>query len=190
MTEAADLPARWTAGTIYPDMWVDPQDDPREAIELPNDERGTLVGYLRHYRLTFEMKCAGLDAEQLARRSVPPSDLSLLGLLRHLADVEHNWFRREMAGLDGPRLYSTEQDRDADFHGAVADPAVVDEAWRAWRAEVAFAEDLVDRTPDLGTLGRTGWPLRRVLVHMIEEYARHCGHADLLRERIDGRIGQ
>jgi uncharacterized damage-inducible protein DinB len=183
-------PARWTAGTIYPDMWVDPQDDPREAVELPNDERGTLVGYLRRYRLTFEMKCAGLDAEQLARRSVPPSDLSLLGLIRHLASVEHNWFRREVAGRDIPRLFVTDDDRDADFHGAVADPAVVAQAWQAWREEIAFADELLAGRPDLGQLGRTGYPLRQVLVHLIEEYARHCGHADLLRERIDGRIGQ
>lgn len=185
-----DTPTRWTAGTSYPDMWVDPQDDPREAIEMPNDEWGTLLGYLRQYRLTFEMKCADLDAEQLARRSVPPSDMSLLGLIRHLAAVEHSWFRREVGGLDLPRLYAKDEDRDADFHGAVGDPAVVEEAWQAWRAEIAFADELLARTPDLGTLGRTGLPLRHVLVHLIEEYARHCGHADLLRERIDGRTGQ
>jgi hypothetical protein len=188
MTE--DTPARWTRATIYPDMWVDPLEDPRESIEMPNEERGTLIGYLRQYRLTFEMKCADLDTEQMARQSVPPSDMSLLGLVRHLAAVEHNWFRREMAGLDIPRLYGESDDRDADFHGVVADPAVVEEAWQAWRAEIAFADELLARTPDLATLGRTGQPLRHVLVHMIEEYARHCGHADLLRERIDGRTGQ
>jgi uncharacterized damage-inducible protein DinB len=116
--------------------------------------------------------------------------MSLLGILRHLTEVERSWFRRCMAGQNAPRRYVTEQDRDADWNGAVADPAVVDEAWRAWRAEVAFAEQFVAETPDLRTLGDRLVPLRSVLVHMIEEYARHCGHADLLRERIDGRVGQ
>lgn len=181
---------RWTQATVYPDMWVDPDDDPRETGVATTDERSTLLDYLRRYRLTLEMKCAGLDAEQLARRSVPPSTMSLLGLLRHMAEVERGWFRREMASLDAPKLYSSGQERDGDFNGAIADQAVVDEAWRSWRNEVAFAEQYVANTSDLGTLGRTGGPLRDILVHMIEEYARHCGHADLLRERIDGRVGQ
>ena len=188
-------PERWTPATVYPDMWVDPDDDPREAGAAPAvDERSTLLDYLRRYRLTLEMKCADLDAEQLARRSVPPSTMSLLGLVRHMAHVERSWFRRVMAGQDAPYLYRTPEDRDADFNGAVADPAVVEQAWRAWRDEVAFAEQYVDRTPDLSTTGTTRdgseVQLRDVLVHMIEEYARHCGHADLLRERIDGRVGQ
>jgi uncharacterized damage-inducible protein DinB len=171
-------------------MWVDPDDDPREAGAATVDERSTLLEYLRRYRLTLEMKCADLDAEQLARRSVPPSTMSLLGLVRHLAEVERHWFRREMARPDAPSLYCSEEDRDGDWNGAVAEPDVVDEAWRTWRTEVAFAEQFVADTADLGTLGATGVPLRDVLVHMIEEYARHCGHADLLRERIDGRVGQ
>ncbi|MFC7483396.1 DUF664 domain-containing protein [Luedemannella flava] len=106
-----------------------------------------LVGYLRDYRLTLGMKCADLDAEGLARRSVPPSDMSLLGLVRHMADVERNWFRVVLAGQDVPRLYRKETDRDADFDGAVADPAVVEDAFRAWRAEIAFAEEFVENTP-------------------------------------------
>ena len=188
-------PERWTPATVYPDMWVDPDDDPREADAAPAiDERSTLLDYLRRYRLTLEMKCADLDAEQFARRSVPPSTMSLLGLVRHMAHVERSWFRRVMAGQDAPYLYRTPEDRDADFNGAVADPAVVEQAWRAWRDEVAFAEQYVDRTPDLSTTGTTRdgseVQLRDVLVHMIEEYARHCGHADLLRECIDGRVGQ
>jgi uncharacterized damage-inducible protein DinB len=171
-------------------MWVDPDDDPRETGTETTDERDTLLDYLRRYRLTLELKCADLDAEQLARRSVPPSTMSLLGLVRHLAEVERHWFRRELAGQDTPRLYRSELDRDGDWNGAVPDPAVVDEAWRAWRAEVAFAERFVADSADLGATGTTGVQLRDVLVHMIEEYARHCGHADLLRERIDGRVGQ
>ena len=182
--------SRWTKSTVYADMWVDPDDDQRENGVATVDERSTLLEYLRRYRLTLEMKCADMDAEQLARRSVPPSTMSLLGLVRHLAEVERSWFRREMAGQEAPNLYCSKLDRDGDWNGAVADPAVVDEAWRAWRAEVAFAEQFVAGTTDLGTPGVTQAPLRGVLVHMIEEYARHCGHADLLRERIDGRVGQ
>ena len=183
-------PNRWAQSTAYPDMWVDPDDDPREFGTETNDERSTLLDYLRRYRLTLEMKCTDLDPEQLARRSVPPSTMSLLGLVRHMADVERNWFRREMSSLDAPPLFWTKQNSDGDFDGAVADPEVVDEAWRSWRTEVAFAEEYVARTVDLDTRGKSGVQLRDVLVHMIEEYARHCGHADLLRERIDGRVGQ
>jgi hypothetical protein len=149
-----------------------------------------LAGFLRDQRLTLEIKCAGLDAEQLARRSVEPSTMSLLGLVRHLAGVEQVWFRIRMAGEPGPRHYRTDDDRDLDFNGAVADPAAVEEAWARWRAEVAFAERYVDAAPDMEVVGAEGDVLRDVLVHMIEEYARHNGHADLLRERIDGRIGQ
>lgn len=185
---------RWTASEQYADMWVDPADDPRDTgVEL-TDERATILEYLRAYRLTMEMKCAGLDAAQLATRSVPPSTMSLLGLIRHMADVELFWFRRVMAGLDVSWRFSTEANRDEDWDGAVADDRVVEEAWQAWREEVAFAEALVEESDDLGRLGRMrdGKPiqLREVLVHMLEEYARHAGHADLLRERIDGRIGQ
>ncbi len=119
--------------------------------------------------------------------------MSLLGLVRHMAEVERGWFRRRFAGQDVPRRYQTEADPDADFNGAVADPAVVAEAWAAWRDEIAFAEQFT-AGHDLGFAGRdsAGEPisLRELLVHMIEEYARHNGHADLLRERIDGRIGQ
>jgi uncharacterized damage-inducible protein DinB len=169
---------------------VDPDDDPRERVDSGTDERAVLLDYLRRYRLTLEMKCAGLDAGQLARRSVPPSTMSLLGLVRHLAEVERGWFRRDLAGQQAPPLFRSRTDPDGDWTGAVPDPAVVDEAWRAWRDEVAFAEELAAGTADLGTAGRSGRSLRDLLVHMIEEYARHCGHADLLRERIDGRVGQ
>jgi uncharacterized damage-inducible protein DinB len=192
MSEPEETPARWTRATVYPDMWVDPADDPREGVDATaTDERSTVLGYLARYRMTLEMKCADLTAEQLATRSVPPSNMSLLGLVRHMAEVERGWFRRELAGEEAERLFSSAEQPDADFDGAVADPAVVEEAWRAWRDEVAYAEQFVARTSDLGTGGlRRGVPLRDVLVHMVEEYARHCGHADLLRERIDGRVGQ
>jgi uncharacterized damage-inducible protein DinB len=167
-------------------MLVAPDDDPRADGGFDNNERAMLVGYLADRGMTFEMKCADLDAANMAARSVPPSDLSLLGLLRHLTDVERHWFRQEMAGSDEPDRYG-----DDEFRGAVPDAGVVDDAWRAWREEVAYAEQVVEDIADLGTRGkRRGVPLREVLIHMIEEYARHNGHADLLRERIDGRVGQ
>ncbi|MFB9313268.1 DinB family protein [Nocardioides plantarum] len=180
--------------TPPPGLWVHPDVDPRhDGDPVLRGERSVVLDYLRAYRLTFEMKLEGLDAEQLARRSVPPSTLSLLGLLRHLAKVEHSWARRVVEGrpeLD--RLYRTEAEPDLDFDGAVGDPAVVEDAWTSWRREVAHAEALyadvdLDRLcphPD-GEL-----EARDVLVHLVEEYARHCGHADLLRECIDGRTGQ
>ncbi|MFE9031537.1 DinB family protein [Streptomyces iakyrus] len=190
---------RWTKATVYPDMWVDPDDDPRETDTQPVDERGILLDYLRNYRLTFEMKCAGLDAEQMARRSCPPSTMSLLGLVRHLTEDERH-IRRVMAGEDAPKLYRTEEDRDGDFNGAVADPAVVEEAWRQWRAECERTDRWLAGVTDLSARN-TGFSdygpepggqvqLRDILVAQIAEYARHCGHADLLRERIDGRVGQ
>ena len=189
------VPERWNALGPGSNMWMNPAQDPRfaEGQDLEG-ERATLLDYLRAYRLALELKCADLDAAQLARRSVPPSTMSLLGLVRHMADVERNWFRRVMAGTDAPALYWSDDVPDADWLGAVADQAVVDDAWRVWREEVAFAQKFVADSPDLGikatmTDGSTV-ALRELLVHMIEEYARHCGHADLLRERIDGRVGQ
>jgi hypothetical protein len=175
-------------------------DDPRENGPTLGDERATLVESLRCLRLTLEMKCDGLDAEAMARRSVEPSTMSLLGLVRHLAESERATFRQLMAGQDVPRLYCSENDRDGDFDGAVADPQVVAEAWDTWRAEVDFATQFMAEAPSLDSTvndplnehGSGGGPmsLREVLVGLIEEYARHLGHVDLLRERIDGRIGQ
>lgn len=175
-------------------------DDPREHGPELVDERTTLVEYLRRQRLTLELKCADLDAEQLARRAVPPSTMSLLGLVRHLAEVERSTFRVMLAGQDAPPLFCTPEDRDGDFNGAVADPRVVEEAWAAWRAEVEFATRFVDDAPSLDITGDDplnehgsgggAMALREVLVSKIEEYARHLGHVDLLRERIDGRLGQ
>jgi hypothetical protein len=173
----------------WSDMFVHPDNDPRPDGGFA-DMRATLLGYLRNHRLTLELKCAGLDAAQLARRAVPPSNLSLLGLVRHLAGVEQAWLRIRMAGLDVPRLYRSPDQPAGEFDGAVADDEVVAEAWSTWRTEVAFADAYLARTPDLETVGHHGDVLRDVLVHMIEEYARHNGHADFLREQIDGRVGQ
>lgn len=180
----------------WQDMFVAPAEDPRSQAPTTG-ERATLLSYLDAYRRTLELKCAGLDPDALARRSVPPSNLSLLGLVRHLADVERHWFRRVLAGEDVPYLFRTADDRDAAFDDARPDAAAVEAAWAAWRGEVAFAERYVDEAPDLEVTGRLRAgatdeeiALREVLVHLIEEYARHCGHADFLRERIDGRVGQ
>jgi len=177
----------------WSDMFVRPEDDPRGPGGI-DDERSTLVAYLKDYRLTIELKCSGLDAAGMAARSVEPSTLSLLGLVRHLADVERAWFRRRLAGNDAPWLFRTDEDQDGAFDGAVADPAAVAAAWAAWREEVRFSERFVEEAPSLDVTGTYGdgrvISLREVLVHMIEEYARHAGHADLLRERIDGRVGQ
>jgi uncharacterized damage-inducible protein DinB len=177
-----------------PDMWVDPEHDPR-PYGNPVGEKATYREYLTSYRLTVEMKCDELDAEQLARRSVPPSTMSLLGLVRHLARVEHHWFARVLQGRDEDRLFRTEADPDLDFNGAVADPALVEEAFAAWRRQVEAADAWLDALDgdDLGRdvpFGEGSVSVRDVLVHMIEEYARHAGHADLLRECIDGRTGQ
>lgn len=175
-------------------------DDPREHRARLGDERTTLVEALRGQRLTLELKCAGLDAVAMAKRAVEPSTLSLLGLVRHLAEGERDTFRVMMAGHDVAPLYRTDDDRDAEFNGAVADPAVVAAAWEAWRAEVEFATRFVAEAPSLDLTagdplnqhgsGGGSMSLREVLVGMIEEYARHMGHVDLLRERIDGRLGQ
>ena len=190
-SDAAATPA--SARQHRADVFLDPDTDPREGGPRLGDERTTLTEFLRCQRLTLELKCEGLDAEQLARRSVEPSTMSLLGLVRHLAEVERSWFRRRFAGQEVPRRYQSAEQPDGDFDGAVADPAVVDEAWAAWREEVAFAEEFTTAT-DLGVVASDGHggqlSLRELLVHMVEEYARHNGHADLLRERIDGRLGQ
>jgi uncharacterized damage-inducible protein DinB len=166
--------------------------DARFDAPATGGERAILAGSLRAQRTTLELKCAGLEGE-LAQRSVEPSTLSLLGIVRHLADVERRWFRRVLAGQDGPPRFSTPARPDEDFDGAVADPAAVAEAWEAWHAEVAFAEAFVASAPDLDVEGEDGWrgrvSLRWVIIHMVEEYARHNGHADLLRERIDGAVG-
>jgi hypothetical protein len=174
--------------------------DPREHRQRLGDERVTLAESLRCLRLTLELKCEGLDARAMARRSAEPSTMSLLGLVRHLAEIERATFRVLMAGQDAPRLFCSAADPDGDFNGAVPDPEVVAEAWAAWRAETDFATRFVAAAPSLDITaddpanrhgsGGGAMSLREVLAGMIEEYARHMGHADLLRERIDGRLGQ
>ncbi|WP_246086692.1 DUF664 domain-containing protein [Nocardioides humi] len=182
-------PDRWTKATVHPDMWLDADDDPRE-VDGPSaeGERATLVDYLRNYRLTLLLKCEGLDAEQLARRSVPPSTLSLLGLLRHLAEVERDWRNWITTGDPEPGLYG---EPDGDFDGAVGEDDVVAAAYADLAREQAATDAALAAWEDLSEhVGRERIAVRDLMVHRIEEYARHCGHADLLRECVDGRVGQ
>lgn len=185
----SQLPERWTRATVYPDMWSDPDEDPRDNdAASPDGEVPTLRDYLNSYRLTLTMKCEGLAPEQLASRSVPPSTMSLLGLLRHLAEVERDWRNWIRPDDPAPKLYGA---RDADFDGAIADQAVVDGALADLASEQAATDEALDEHPDPGErVGTDGIAVRELWVHRVEEYARHCGHADLLRECIDGRVGQ
>lgn len=165
---------------------------PRSSPPRSAPEREMLEAWLDFHRITLERKCSGLSPEQLRRRAVPPSSLSLLGLVRHMAEVERNWFRRALAHEDAPPHYRSDHDPNGAFDHV--DTADVAEAFTIWRAECAQARTVVASFSDLNELGRNetrpGRPsVRWVLVHMIEEYARHNGHADLLREVIDGVVG-
>lgn len=164
--------------------WIAPHverpDGPQAA-----PERVLLQAMLNWYRGTLLHKCAGLTGEQLALRPVEPSGLSLLGLIRHMTKVERIWFRLRFADEPVEIPYA----RDEDFTGvdparAAADYARFTEEWR--HADAAAANASLD-----STFLNDGEPmsLRMLYLHVIEEYARHCGHADLLRERIDGRTG-
>lgn len=153
-----------------------------------------LAGWLDHHREVLLWKCEGLSAEQLRQRSVPPSTLSLLGLVRHMALVERGWFRQTFAGEDVPDVYDLSADPDTDFNDV--DGADPQEAISVFRQECAASREIVARSADLDVVSqkrseRTGqlFSLRWIVTHMIEEYARHNGHADLLRERIDGATG-
>jgi uncharacterized damage-inducible protein DinB len=157
------------------------------------NERDMLRAWLEYHRETLLMKCDGLSPEQLAERSVPPSSMSLLGLVRHMTEVERNWFLRVLAGETAPPLYYSDDDPDGDFD--TIDPSKFDD-------EMAMFYETVERSREaeaaVGSLDENGAveredrgpvSLRWIMIHMIEEYARHNGHADLLRERIDGATG-
>lgn len=153
------------------------------------EERAMYQSWLAFHRGTLLWKCAGLTDDQLKEASVGPSSLTLLGLVRHMAEVERSWFRSRSAGLRLPFLYCSDGDEDGDFDN-VAD-AVVAQDLSTFRDECLAADDAVrNKSLDDRFDGRNGpISLRWVYVHMIEEYARHNGHADLIRERIDGAIG-
>jgi uncharacterized damage-inducible protein DinB len=164
---------------------VERADPPLEA-----GEREMLAAWLDWHRETLAVKCAGLTDSRLKERSAAPSSLSLLGLIRHMADVERGWFRRGVGAEDAPAIYYSDENPDGDFDDL--DSVSVADAFAGWRAECDRAREIAAAAASLdvtfmGTTRR--YSLRWVMVHMIEEYARHNGHADLLRERIDGAVG-
>ncbi|MGW0867881.1 DinB family protein [Streptomyces koelreuteriae] len=156
-------------------------------------ERAMLEGWLDYHRNTLAWKCEGLSDEQLRTASVEPSELSLMGLVRHMAEVERGWFRKVLTNEDAPPIYYSDEDQDGEFHLTEAD--TYQEAYATWQAEIETARRNAARfaLDDLseGKHRRTGeqFNLRWIYTHMIEEYARHNGHADLIRERLDGSTG-
>ncbi|GAB2932516.1 DinB family protein [Nonomuraea fastidiosa] len=164
--------------------------DTRTVPPLTGDERTMLTNWLEWHRATLAVKCAGLTDEQLRLRSAEPSAMSLLGLVRHMAHVERVWFRVVLDGEALPKLWDKDRDNDADFKEV--DTASVKEAFDVWQEEIERARAISAAKPLDAVGDRNGRECthRYILVHMIEEYARHNGHADLLRERIDGVTGE
>ena len=167
----------------------------RPEPPLTGGERETLRGYLDFHRATLARKCLGLSEEQLRLRSTPPSTLSLLGLVRHMSDVERSWFRRRIAGEAIDPLYWSDASPDGDFHDL--DPAGAEADFATYAAEVEAARAVLEtRDYDDTFVSRHSdgseetIDIRTLVLHMIEEYARHNGHADLLREAIDGTTGE
>ncbi|WP_330350186.1 DinB family protein [Streptomyces sp. NBC_00582] len=164
--------------------------DGRPVPLLTGDELPMLESWLDFHRATLELKCAGLDDRQARTAAASPSELTLLGLAQHLTEVERNWFQRVFAGLDVPVVFEEET-------GYALDPARgLDEVLEVWRREVARGRELIagrslEETGRIVDGPMTGAvvSLRWVLIHLIEEYARHNGHADILREQIDGVTG-
>ncbi|MEU3414677.1 DinB family protein [Streptomyces sp. NPDC006658] len=169
--------------------------DGRPVPPAHADERATLEAWLDFHRATLALKCSGLTDHQLRLAAVPPSPMTLLGLVQHMAEVERNWFQRVFAGRDLPPVWG-ENNPDG---FALLPERGLGEAMTAWQAEVARGRGLIVRaSPDdcarlpdqqAARVGSQEVPLRWILAHMIEEYARHNGHADLIRERIDGTTG-
>jgi hypothetical protein len=170
------------------------RDVARQRIEpqLVSDERTMLEEWLDYHRATLLGKCAGLDDEQLRRDSCPPSNLSLLGLVRHLTDVERGWFLRGVAGktpAEAPPLYYSAEDPGGDIENvAAADVGAVFAAYDEAIADIRLATAGIGLDQTFSN-GGASCSVRWVYMHMVEEYARHNGHADLLRERIDGATG-
>ena len=153
-------------------------------------EREMLLGFLDFHRGTIALKCEGLDDEQLRRRSMPPSTLSLLGLVRHMAEIERTWFRRVIDGQDVPLVWSNSFDFQEAYDASGSSRA---EAFDAWSAELAesrriMADVDLDKIVHVDRWGEDV-SVRMIILHLIHEYARHSGHADLLREGIDGVTG-
>jgi uncharacterized damage-inducible protein DinB len=165
--------------------------DERIGPPLVGGEREMLRTFLDYHRATLAMKCAGLSDEELRRPSMPPSTLSLLGLVRHLAEVERTWFRRVINGEDIPLVWSDQGDYQVAYD---ASEATRSEAFGAWQAEVEHSRRIEQQAESLDVTGyqprwRENISLRLVMLHLVHEYARHNGHADFLREGIDGTVG-
>ncbi|ALC24821.1 DinB family protein [Streptomyces pristinaespiralis] len=154
-------------------------------------ERDMLRAFLDYHRATLAMKCEGLSDDELRRRSMPPSTLSLLGLVRHMAEVERAWFRRVFEDIEAPLVWSDEIDFQAAYD---ASASTREEAFAAWEAEVENSRRIEREADSLDRAGhQPRWgkdvSLRMVMVHVLLEYGRHNGHADFLREGVDGTVG-
>ncbi|MFJ8882741.1 DinB family protein [Streptomyces sp. NPDC102402] len=165
--------------------------DRRTGPPLAGDERETLRAFLDYHRATLAMKCEGLSDEQLRGQSMPPSTLSLLGLVRHMAEVERAWFRRVFEDNEAPMVWSDRIDFQAAYDASASTRA---EAFAAWEAEVENSRRTEERAASLDVTGlQPRWgqevSLRMVMVHVLLEYGRHNGHADFLREGVDGTVG-
>lgn len=163
----------------------------RPAPPLQGDERETLRAFLDFHRATLAMKCEGLSDEDLRRRSMPPSTLTLLGLVRHMAEVERTWFRKVINGEDIPLVWSDVNDYQVAYDASESSRT---EAFDAWQHEVGHARRIEREAESLDVTGyQPRWEehvsLRLVMHHLCHEYARHNGHADFLREGIDGVTG-
>ncbi|KAF4408113.1 MULTISPECIES: DinB family protein [Streptomyces] len=171
----------------------------RPIPPLTADERTGLETWLEFHRATLASKCEGLTEKQLREASVPPSAMTLLGLVQHMAEIERNWFRRILTGEDVPPVHGTDPDmKDTDGGFRLSEDLSREEAFARWHAEIERAREIcavrsledTGQLPDIpGNLVSGPVNLRWIYNHMIEEYARHNGHADLIRERIDGRTG-
>lgn len=166
------------------------QADDRVPTPRLGDERAILTAFLEYHRRTFELKCTGVAPARLSECGQPPSTMSLHGLVRHLAGVERWWFQIQFAGLDVPMLYYSDDAPNSDFDDLDGD---VTAELAVWRSECARSRQIVATATldDTGTtkVSREPFSLRWLLIDMATEYARHCGHADLLREAIDGATG-
>jgi uncharacterized damage-inducible protein DinB len=168
--------------------WTLPNPAPADG-PLSGADRPILEGFLAWQRATLLGKCAGLTGEQLAERTAPPSNLALLGLIRHMAKVERIWFRQRFGAQQLAPMYDPALGKDADFEDL--DPARAADDYDRLIAECALADEAAaaKSLDDTITVGGDVMSLRMVYVHMIAEYARHIGHADLIRERLDGATG-
>jgi hypothetical protein len=169
------------------DLW------PKDEVAVA-DEQTTLLAFLHHQRMFLARKAEGLTDEQARQATCPPSDLTILGLIRHAAEVERGWAQRSLAGTDIEPIYAgtahPEGDEDGDFHPPPE--ATLADALETFWAEAAAA-DHVYRAAALDEVERSNrafYSVRWILIHLIEEYARHCGHADLIRQAIDGQTGE